>query len=49
MQMDGVQNWQRDYIYEHMDIVSEADAIMCGNDDIASRVMSSALAEKRLA
>lgn len=37
-----------DYIYEHMDIVSEADAIMCGNDDIASRVVP-ALAEKRLA
>lgn len=37
-----------DYIYEHMDTVSEADAIMCGNDDIASRVVP-ALAEKRLA
>lgn len=37
-----------DYIYEHMDIVSKADAIMCGNDDIASRVVP-ALAEKRLA
>lgn len=37
-----------DYIYEHMDVVSEADAIMCGNDDIASRVVP-ALAEKRLA
>ena len=37
-----------DYIYEHMDIVSEADAIMCGNDNIASRVVP-ALAEKRLA
>lgn len=37
-----------DYMYEHMDIVSEADAIMCGNDDIASRVVP-VLAEKRLA
>lgn len=37
-----------DYIYEHVDIVAEADAIMCGNDDIASRVVP-ALAEKRLA
>ncbi|MDD6810394.1 MAG: substrate-binding domain-containing protein [Lachnospiraceae bacterium] len=37
-----------DYIYEHMDIVSQADAIMCGNDNIASRVVP-ALAEKRLA
>ena len=37
-----------DYIYDHMDVVSEADAIMCGNDNIASRVVP-ALAEKRLA
>lgn len=37
-----------DYMYEHMDIVSEADAVMCGNDDIASRVVP-VLAEKRLA
>lgn len=37
-----------EYMYEHMDIVSEADAIMCGNDDIASRVIP-VLAEKRLA
>ena len=36
------------YIYDHMDIVSEADAIMCGNDDLASKVVH-ALKEKRLA
>ena len=36
------------YIYEHMDVVSEADAIMCGNDDLASKVVH-ALKEKRLA
>lgn len=37
-----------EYMYEHMDIVSKADAIMCGNDDIASRVVP-VLAEERLA
>ncbi len=37
-----------DYIYSHMSVVSKADAIMCGNDDIASRVVR-ALAEKRMA
>lgn len=37
-----------EYIYEHMDTVFKADAIMCGNDDIASRVVP-ALAERRLA
>ncbi len=37
-----------DYIYENMDKVLEADAIMCGNDNIASLVVP-ALAEKRLA
>ncbi len=37
-----------DYVYEHMDVVLRADAIMCGNDDIASRVVP-ALAEKQLA
>ncbi|MCM1174983.1 MAG: substrate-binding domain-containing protein [Blautia sp.] len=37
-----------EYVYAHMDLVMEADAIMCGNDDIASRVVP-ALAEKRLA
>ena len=37
-----------EYMYQHMDIVSEADAIMCGNDDIVSRVVP-VLAEERLA
>lgn len=37
-----------EYIYEHIDTVFKADAIMCGNDDIASRVVP-ALAERRLA
>lgn len=36
------------YVYDHMDIVAEADAIMCGNDDLASKVVH-ALAEKRMA
>lgn len=36
------------YIYEHVDVVSRADAIMCGNDNLASQVVH-ALAEKRLA
>ncbi len=36
------------YVYEHMDIVSQADAIMCGNDDLASKVVR-ALSEKRMA
>lgn len=37
-----------DYIYNNMDIVDQADAIMCGNDDLASRAVH-ALAEKRMA
>lgn len=37
-----------EYVYENMDMVIKADAIMCGNDDIASRVVP-ALAEKQLA
>lgn len=37
-----------EYVYTHMDVVREADAIMCGNDNIASHVVP-ALAEKRLA
>lgn len=37
-----------DYIYAHPEVVAEADAIMCGNDDLASRVVY-ALSEKRLA
>lgn len=36
------------YIYDHVDKVSRADAIMCGNDDIATAVVR-ALAERRLA
>ena len=35
-------------MYNNMDKVSEAKAIMCGNDDLASRVVH-ALAERRLA
>ncbi len=37
-----------DYIYDHADMVERADAIMCGNDDIATAVVR-ALAERRLA
>ncbi len=44
--------WKADIAYEYMynniDKVNEADAIMCGNDDLASRVVQ-ALAERRLA
>lgn len=44
--------WRSDiagnYVYEHIDVVMKADAIMCGNDDLASKVVH-ALAEKRLA
>lgn len=36
------------YIYEHKDIVQQADAIMCGNDDLASKVVR-ALVESRMA
>ncbi len=36
------------YIYRNMDKVVMADAILCGNDDLATRVVH-ALAEKRLA
>lgn len=36
------------YIYDHMDVVVKADAIMCGNDDLASKVVH-ALKEKRMA
>ncbi len=36
------------YVYEHTDIVQNANAIMCGNDNLASQVVH-ALAEKRLA
>ncbi len=37
-----------EYIYEHEDIVSEVNAIMCGNDNLAGQVIR-ALSEKRLA
>lgn len=37
-----------EYVYSHMNVVTQADAIMCGNDNIASQVVP-ALAEKRLA
>ncbi len=37
-----------EYVYDNMDLVIRADAIMCGNDDIASRVVP-ALAEKQMA
>ena len=37
-----------EYIYDNVDMVAQANAIMCGNDDIASKVVH-ALAEKRLA
>ena len=37
-----------EYIYSHADVVSRADAIMCGNDDIATAVVR-ALSERRLA
>jgi len=37
-----------EYIYKNTGLVKEADAIMCGNDDIASNVVR-ALSERRLA
>lgn len=37
-----------EYIYSNMELIDEADAIMCGNDDLASKVVY-ALSEKRLA
>ena len=37
-----------DYIYTHMDLVSQADAIMCGNDNLAGQVIQ-ALSVMRLA
>ena len=37
-----------DYIYENIDKIKGVDAIMCGNDNIASKVVS-ALSEQRLA
>ena len=37
-----------EYVYNNLDKIKEADAIMCGNDDLASRLVH-ALSEKRLA
>lgn len=37
-----------DYIYNHLDLIEETDAIMCGNDNLATRVVH-ALAENRMA
>ena len=37
-----------DYVYNNTELIEEADAIMCGNDDLASKVVY-ALSEKRLA
>lgn len=36
------------YIYEHPDVIAETDAIMCGNDDLATQAVR-ALSEKRKA
>ena len=36
------------YIDDHMELVSRTDAIMCGNDDLASKVVHN-LKEKRMA
>jgi len=45
-------NWEAElaaqYVYDNVDTVSQADAIMCGNDNLASMVVR-ALAERRLA
>ena len=45
-------NWEAElaaqYVYDNVDVVSQADAIMCGNDNMASQVVR-ALAERRLA
>lgn len=37
-----------DYLYDHPDVLEDIDAIMCGNDNIATTVIR-VLAEKRLA
>lgn len=37
-----------EYIYDHIDVVKQADAIMCGNDDLASEAVH-ALAEWKMA
>lgn len=46
------ENWEAElaatYVYENINVVMKADAIMCGNDNLASQVVR-ALSEKRLA
>ncbi len=46
------ENWEAElaaqYVYDNVDVVAQADAIMCGNDNMASQVVR-ALAERRLA
>lgn len=46
------ENWRAeeaaDYIYENPDMVEQADAIMCGNDDLATQAVR-ALSENRQA
>lgn len=46
------ENWEAElaatYVYENVNVVMKADAIMCGNDNLASQVVR-ALSEKRLA
>lgn len=37
-----------EYVYSHLDVIESIDAIMCGNDNIATQVVH-ALAENRLA
>jgi len=37
-----------DYVYSHLDLIEQADAIMCGNDNLATAVIH-ALAENRMA
>ena len=37
-----------EYVYNHLDTIANADAIMCGNDNVATKVVH-ALAENRLA
>lgn len=37
-----------EYVYKHLDVIEQVDAIMCGNDNLATAVVH-ALAENRLA
>ncbi|MBO5246595.1 MAG: substrate-binding domain-containing protein [Eubacterium sp.] len=45
-------NWEAElaaqYVHEHLDVVAKADAIMCGNDNLATQVVR-ALSERRMA